>query len=113
MFRVELNALNEQQQDLEAREAALYCMEGSWGCRLQQAQTVVASGSAPEDAMKTIIDGVTRCIVEELVQADPRLRRHHGILKAVVHSSVGGKPLAQLQSFPSNRECEEAAAIEA
>jgi len=110
-LNMQVGVLKDQRQEVEAREAALYCMESAWGCVAQQ-WCVAAVGdrsctnAEAEDYVAAIREAVTECIVEELLKDDPRLWRDHGHVWSVVHSSLGGPQLASMsgQDLESPRD---------
>ena len=77
-LQLELALLADRQQEAEAREAALGFREAAWGCLVRQA--TCGAGGAGAEVLEAVRDGVCERVVEELLHADPCLRRDRNVV---------------------------------
>jgi len=105
-------ALDDRVQDIEAREAALHCVEGSWILRVRQACGFQAARGPQSGRLAPLFGGGGACggimgqsradyaeeirvevidrVVAELLRTDPCLLKDSGTVRTVVSSSLGG-----------------------
>jgi len=99
-MKLERALLQEREREIEAREAALHCMQGAWSCDVRQALMQYCHGGAglDDDILTPLRENVAQQVTDELVRRDPRLGRLHSALCASVLSSVGGHQLSALRA---------------
>jgi len=90
----EVALASDQQQEVDAREAALQCMESAWACRVQQTFSTLEDGDEGQhDALEALRSGVAERIVDALLREDPSLGDQIDIVRSVVDDSLGGMVL--------------------
>lgn len=97
--------LGDQQEELETREAALRCMESSWGCIVQQAfgGGVTAERQAlGDDLLDLLRSAVSERLVDEVCRLEPSIAARQDLADWVVLRSLGGgrspqSPLSTVQ----------------
>jgi len=105
-IREEALMLGDQREELETREAALRCMESSWGCIVRQ---TVGEGGATEqqasgdDVLEFIRCAVSQRLVDGVSRLKPSMVAHQDLVDWVVSRSLGGgrspqsPPLSMMQ----------------
>merc|ERR1712007_26331 len=99
MGKLEKALLQEREREMEAREAALHCMQGAWSCGvLQSLMQCRGAIGLDDDILTALRENVAQQVTDELVRRDPRLGRFHSALCASVLNSVGVHQLSALRA---------------
>lgn len=110
----EFELLADERSELEAREAAMECLESAFNCHVHQCCGDDACDS--QDVLHTIRQKVVLQVVHDLVQSDPRLGTKRDVVQQVVCRSLGVQPgdivREQVCSLPSATVCHIAPSIE-
>jgi len=98
-MKLEKALLQERERDMEAREAALQCMQGAWSCGVMQSlMQCCGEMGLDDDILIALRENVAQQVTDEIVRRDPLLGRLHSALCASVLSSVGGHQLSDART---------------